>query len=334
MNRRTILKLGAVAVAAAAIGGGAYARRSRLRSETITGEWPEAGQGVFWLLPGLTDARMVVPDRPHTPDEARDAAARARIGRVRTFFVNTSDKRLRGADFAEKPAVTRLLAIGDSVTFGWGVADDESWPAKLAAELARRGRQVEVLNAGVPAQRIEAMVSFLGKIAPRWSPHGVIFTRRPYPQTPDPVQHYAEAIGQAQRALPQARIMVVMPPVSRFDPRGCRGYRAESEGVRARLGGTPVVELTDVFRAAQGQRGASLVEEGGRVRVVRLETGEALVDAAADGRGLPREVYDLFERDASVREALFFDDGHPDADGMDVFARAVADAVEERRWLG
>jgi hypothetical protein len=334
VNRRTLLKLGAGAVAAGAVGGAAWwrARGDGLRSERITGEWPELGPGVFWLLPNLRNARMVVPDRPHDVEEARDPTRRAGLARTRTFYVNTNAQRLRGPEMTEKPAGTRLLAIGDSVTFGWGVADGESWPAKLGAELGRRGKAVEVLNAGVPAQRIEHMVQFLRRIAPRWGLTGVIFTRRPYPEGPDPFGTYARWLGEAQRALPGVKLLVAMPPVSRFDPRGGREYRAESDGVRARLGGLPVVELTEPFRAAQGRRGCGLEEAGGRVRVVRLETGETLLEAPAAARGLPPEVYALFERDASVREALFFDDGHPDADGFDVFARVVADAVEEARW--
>src|SRR5690606_22420768 len=51
-----------------------------------------------------------------------------------------------------KPAdVVRVACIGDSHTFGWGVGEDETWPAYLADELARRypERRFEVLNCGV-----------------------------------------------------------------------------------------------------------------------------------------------------------------------------------------
>ncbi|RKY17838.1 MAG: hypothetical protein DRQ55_14855 [Planctomycetota bacterium] len=45
-----------------------------------------------------------------------------------------------------------IAAVGDSVTFGWPVADDETWPAQLEARLARQldGRAVAVRNFGVP----------------------------------------------------------------------------------------------------------------------------------------------------------------------------------------
>ena len=45
----------------------------------------------------------------------------------------------------------RIVCVGDSHTFGTGVAEQETWPARLAAALAARGcPRVEVLNAGVP----------------------------------------------------------------------------------------------------------------------------------------------------------------------------------------
>jgi acyl-CoA thioesterase-1 len=43
----------------------------------------------------------------------------------------------------------RLMALGDSLTAGYGLADGEAFPARLQQELAGRGYAVTVLNAGV-----------------------------------------------------------------------------------------------------------------------------------------------------------------------------------------
>lgn len=43
----------------------------------------------------------------------------------------------------------RLLALGDSLTAGYGLAEEEAFPAQLEAELAERGYAVTVLNGGV-----------------------------------------------------------------------------------------------------------------------------------------------------------------------------------------
>jgi lysophospholipase L1-like esterase len=57
----------------------------------------------------------------------------------------------RGAEFSQKtPGVARVLAVGDSVTFGYGVAESEVFHAQLAARRNDRGARVEVINAGLP----------------------------------------------------------------------------------------------------------------------------------------------------------------------------------------
>jgi lysophospholipase L1-like esterase len=57
----------------------------------------------------------------------------------------------------DKPADTfRILALGDSITMGWGVPQDETYPAQLERKLnaatperAGRARRFEVLNLGI-----------------------------------------------------------------------------------------------------------------------------------------------------------------------------------------
>lgn len=59
-------------------------------------------------------------------------------------------------DYAASPApgVTRLAVLGDSMTFGWGAEDGETYPAQLESVLSGRIRGeaggVEVINAGYP----------------------------------------------------------------------------------------------------------------------------------------------------------------------------------------
>lgn len=53
------------------------------------------------------------------------------------------------------PQEIRLLALGDSWTFGYLVPDGQTWPDLLEADLERRtGRPVEVVNAGVPGYSV------------------------------------------------------------------------------------------------------------------------------------------------------------------------------------
>ena len=337
--RRTFLRISATGVALAVLGGGAayqaWRRTGGLSSARITGPWAELGPGVQWVLPDLHDAPMEVPDRPHDVEETRDPARSAAVRRTHKFTVTTSARRLRGDAAGALPpdGVRRLVAIGDSVTFGWGVADGETWPAQLQAELGRRGHRVEVLNAGVPAQRLEGMRGWLEKIGPVLGIHGVLFARRFYPGGGDPLEMYSQTVQAARRALPGAFFHVFLPPVSQFDPYGSRVWRTEEEGLRARMGDTPVLDLTPAMRAAQGQRGCRLEIAGGVCTVVRGETGERLLSAPATERGLPMEIYALFEADPTVREALFFDDGHPDALGFQALAPVITARIMEAGWF-
>jgi lysophospholipase L1-like esterase len=58
---------------------------------------------------------------------------------------------LRGPEIGPKAAGTlRILALGDSFTFGVGARQEESYPARLQEILRARGVRAEVLNAGAP----------------------------------------------------------------------------------------------------------------------------------------------------------------------------------------
>lgn len=69
-------------------------------------------------------------------------------GGERRVVMRTNAQRFRGplVDPTKPPGVLRVACLGDSHTWGEGVADNETWPAQLAA-LCPPG--VEVLNCGV-----------------------------------------------------------------------------------------------------------------------------------------------------------------------------------------
>lgn len=58
----------------------------------------------------------------------------------------------------------RVVATGDSITFGIGVGDDEAFPRQMERQLGERGRSdVEVWNAGVPGYAMADHLGFLRK---------------------------------------------------------------------------------------------------------------------------------------------------------------------------
>jgi acyl-CoA thioesterase I len=52
----------------------------------------------------------------------------------------------------EKGGVKTIVAVGDSLTAGFGVAEEESYPALLEKKLQADGHQYRVVNAGVSAE--------------------------------------------------------------------------------------------------------------------------------------------------------------------------------------
>ena len=79
--------------------------------------------------------------------------------------------------------------------------------------------------------------------------------------------------------------------------------------------------------------------------MVDQENGKVWVTAAPTSHDLPAEIYALFEAQPDVREASSSDEGHPDAEGFEVFARPSwvpsvaffrsqqrADAPEQASW--
>ena len=66
------------------------------------------------------------------------------------YDVTINDLGLRGPPLTiEKEAgVTRILALGDSITFGYYTDDEDTYPALLHARLKAAGHAVEVVNAG------------------------------------------------------------------------------------------------------------------------------------------------------------------------------------------
>ncbi|MEE3329663.1 MAG: GDSL-type esterase/lipase family protein [Myxococcota bacterium] len=89
---------------------------------------------LFWKLRDGLDAQLVEGDV---------------LGQPMSFRVSTLDS-LRSAPIRSSAPGLRVLALGDSCTFGLGVDDSATWPAQLQGMLESQGVDAEVINAGVP----------------------------------------------------------------------------------------------------------------------------------------------------------------------------------------
>ena len=80
--------------------------------------------------------------------------------------VTINDLGLRGPQvrIPKPPGLRRVLCFGDSITFGYGVADDETYAFLLGKQLASRG--VETVNAGVTGYTSHQVLRLLRRLSP------------------------------------------------------------------------------------------------------------------------------------------------------------------------
>ena len=94
------------------------------------------------------------------------------------YEVRVNSLGLRGAELAEKrPGEVRVLALGDSLIYGQGVAEQDTLPVLLEAALQRREtneRQWTVVNGGNRAYDTRQELALLEELGPRIEPDIVI----------------------------------------------------------------------------------------------------------------------------------------------------------------
>ncbi|MCK6503209.1 hypothetical protein L6R53_07410 [Myxococcota bacterium] len=273
------------------------------------------------LIPGLRDAVVVVPDRPHDPRDAIDPAARAAMKRRRAFSVDSNQERLRGRAEVEQAPRPRVLVLGDSVPFGWGVDWARCLPVRLGQAL-----DAPVLVGGVPGMRPDQLEHWAEHLLRRAQVDLVLVIQRPR-------QDELPTLGRVVRrirGITGARVAAVFSPVSTFDVRGGDSVGPLLAAARAQLPDLPMLEATDGLRAALPRRGVVLRREGGRQRVVDLESGAVRVEAPDHPDRTDPAVYAALEEDPDLREAGFFDGGHVDEEGSERFAGVLADFVRQQ----
>jgi hypothetical protein len=114
--------------------------------------------------------RLGTSVRPHLDGRATFG------GHERIVRITTNALGLRGPELGARPAgARRVLALGDSFTFGHAVEAAEAWPAILESELTARGRGAwEVINAGVSGHGTGQQLLMYEALAPRVEPEVVV----------------------------------------------------------------------------------------------------------------------------------------------------------------
>ena len=323
MKRMIIVTCIAIAVL---IGGYELLPKQSPMSDTITKEAPKLGKGAHLLLPNLQNATVVAPDRPHDPMELRNPKTKAEITRTRQFSVSTNSQGFRSPEIQANKSGLRILCLGDSVTFGWGVEEEESYPALLAKSL-----NAEVINAGIPAMKPRHIAQWSAQLRVL-EPDIVLFARRPDWSSPNAMYSYQQSVQMIQANFTTAKLGIILPPISTFDPRGLAHAPKERTEIQKRLRGIPFLDLTPVFHNNMPKRGYKLVIEGSTQKMINRENGAVFREGQAV-QGLAREIIAAFEGDSQVQEPLFFDGGHPDKEGFVLFSSKVEEWMRQQGWL-
>jgi lysophospholipase L1-like esterase len=80
----------------------------------------------------------------------------------------------RGPSYSASEGRLRVLALGDSSTYGYGLVEAQAWPRRMEVELRARGLPVDVVNGGVIGYTVvQGRVRF-EELAPTLRPHVVL----------------------------------------------------------------------------------------------------------------------------------------------------------------
>lgn len=133
--------------------------------------WPQAKETVFLAggSLGMKDATLGHKLRPKSWTRTRtpefDVEYRVNAEGWRDVALYPPD---------QERAKQRILLLGDSFTFGEGVAYEAIWPVLLEEGLGQRGTEVEVIKAGVPGYDTRREALLLEKVFERYRPDAVL----------------------------------------------------------------------------------------------------------------------------------------------------------------
>jgi lysophospholipase L1-like esterase len=173
-----------------------------------------------WLeppLPGNTGSII----RP-SPDAEKQfeliPGATGSVAGARTT-VNSFGCRDREYQIPKPRGVVRIVGIGDSLTFGQGVEEEDTFLARLERDLTARGLRVEVINCGVFGYNVNEEARRFQEVAELLEPDIVLIGYElgdPLPNPPLKKEATSASEGsQAPRSLVQGRALVDLVKESR-----------------------------------------------------------------------------------------------------------------------
>lgn len=247
--------------------------------------------------------------------------------------VRTNSLGLRDREFSrQKPTgVHRILVLGDSMTFGWGAKEEDTYPKVLERLLNRNGRRYEVINAGVGNYNSAQEVAYFRERGILLQPDEVIlgFYINDAEPTPAPSQSvlarysYAYVVGSTLWDALSRRAGIKPPLTSYYDEL----YNEESTGWQACR--KALIELSQLCRRAGIKLSMTLIPElhapNERYPFRRVH---ALVTEVARKENV--RAIDLLPAFSGIDPRSLWvspGDAHANARGHEIMARTIYDAI-------
>jgi lysophospholipase L1-like esterase len=305
--------------------------------------------------------------RPNVNTELLDVFAPPRAREHSRWSVHTNTRGFRTAEFGDTPApgVVRIVVLGDSSTFGWGVEHFETYAERLGTALAERWSvdrsRIEIVNLGVPGYSSFQGRVLLERFALGLAPDAIVWS---YLSNDGAVtgesdeatyQKRLGAIGALLAALHQSRAFETLeawlaaararlrptPAPNPYDAaqRNIPSYRISEHNVRsavelAREAGVPIVLLGQCTRGAPAAVMAGVADETDTPYLDATALLDTSLDAMmtderfADLREKQRERYGSAELERHPRWLAFLPDAcHPNAFGQRLVGDALADVL-------
>jgi lysophospholipase L1-like esterase len=352
MNRRLLILPIALLLVGVAVAGVILWRRppamesdNIFRNDTIFGHT---------LVPNLRQAKVVMPGRPHPTIKMDSRTERDKVTKRVTYYCSTNSMGFRGPEIALNPApgTVRIVCLGDSITFGHGVADDQCYPAVLQKVLASHG-SFEVINFGVHRYHSGKMLLQMQQRV-LWLHPRVVTICAAVNETLKQIEHiepklfqleipeecYRQALYEFRNNMLQivdlARrnsitLILLVPPATSFFPfQDIHGYCDIVREIASEQH-LPLIDLERIFAARERQDGLVLETEGDTQRVLAFHNGvpqEVFSAPVVPGgvSNVTEAVYEFLDKNP-VSQRLSITGTHPNAEGDRLIAELLAPEI-------
>jgi len=305
-------------------------------------------------LRGLHELR---PDRPWLYGLVPSSVHRLRATGDITYAINADGFRDRPRSPRPAEGTFRIVVLGDSVAFGYGVAQDDTFPSQLERALSATSPvPVEVLNLGVNGYNPYTEAALFADVGRHYAP-ALVLVQFCVNDLADPTLHFDASTLLALRAdaLPDAAFPE--PRTRRREPpppawlRACLRSRACAFVHRAFAAGQDPAVLAAALAPREDPSGTELSWLQRHYDAIQQAAAPVPVAIVVfpyagqlDATGTPRlqerllalgrvsgrltiDLLPAFREAARAGEALFLDAWHPSARGHGVAAATVADQL-------